>query len=338
MTTPQKPQKIQVIETEDGAFIGRLREYNSLNGYLFDGAKPKPTFHKDWFHVAQVPTLMQRTVSHPDTNHRYELKAEFLETEGFSGKTLGKMKPSIPINECQSQAGMYDEWIWNEEYKHLASLYELKSDAVEDTLEDVEFDAEVILKIDNIKEYSGMSFPVRRTQWKQDGYINITDSDAHHQAIDCIVFPSLMRHARPARFTSEQVYKIVREHIIRNIDLEVCEITSDYDFCFTVKKRISPHGTFTKAKAKNPNLRTPTRSKCELSTVFEMTHEGENYKGYTAIPAIAGKNNADLKRKINLYLKTLIKELNTPTEICHHCNGTGINGEVISSKQPSKDL
>jgi len=326
--------KLLVIETETGAFV-RPETNRDICFLIFDGEKAGKTFHSRWMSVSKVPEVVQKSVNQPNINHRLELKAEFLEENGFSGTTLGKLQPVMPREECQ-EYGDCSGLTWKKEYAHLASLYEPKSDKVEPVIENVEVEVSVILKIDNIKDYSGMSFPVQSTRWDNENVAHITDKDVNHQALDAIVFPDFMLHARPGRFTSATIYKIVRRHIKENIDLAVCEITSDYDFCFTVKKRILPIQTMQKIldQTRVPQIRS---KKTELVTVFEMTHLGENYRGYTPIREMTGKNNAALKQKISRYLKDLMKVLNTPIVYCEHCNGTGVKVMPELASHPKED-
>ena len=51
--------------------------------------------------------------------------------------------------------------------------------------------------------------------------------------------PEFCIHERPCKLTSKkQMYSIVRNWIKTNINPKCAEITNDYDFCFTVKRKL----------------------------------------------------------------------------------------------------
>lgn len=61
-----------------------------------------------------------------------------------------------------------------------------------------------------------------------------------------------------------------------------------------------------------------------IKTVFEMTSHERKYSGYTPIDGFRGKNQADLKNKIDEYLEKLIDRINEPLSDCPRCNGLGV--------------
>jgi hypothetical protein len=57
--------------------------------------------------------------------------------------------------------------------------------------------------------------------------------------LERMLTPEFALHERPCSITSKQTYDIVRYYVKENIDPKQAEVTSDYDFCFTVKKKVA---------------------------------------------------------------------------------------------------
>ncbi len=152
-----------------------------------------------------------------------------------------------------------------------------------------------------------------------------------NQLIDKIVFPRIICESKPVRFTSKQTYDIIQEYVRCHIDGKFAEITSDYNFCFTVQKRIILDKE--KAYTVNVNAWLPRKRKAKYETryrkhrlvqIFEMTSENDKYKEYPVIQGFQGKNVTDLQNKIDNYLKNLIEFINEPLVDCPECGGTGV--------------
>jgi hypothetical protein len=145
------------------------------------------------------------------------------------------------------------------------------------------------------------------------------------------VYPALTIHERPCKLTSKQTYDIVREHVKLNINPKVAKITSDYDFCFTVKKIIPiarPYSYEYDARSpwsrrRKPEMKTRWVGDKEIDC-FEMTSTEDHYKGYTPIKPFEGKSEDDLKDNIDAYLETLMAYINEPMKECPTCNGVGV--------------
>ncbi len=105
---------------------------------------------------------------------------------------------------------------------------------------------------------------------------------------------------KPSALSSEDSYKIIRAYIKEKIDGRYAEITSDYDFCFTVKKKIKLTTPYTETfspifgKGKSRKELISNRS----VQIFEMTDDVKKYNGYTPIKGFVGKDHADLKKNI----------------------------------------
>ena len=165
-----------------------------------------------------------------------------------------------------------------------------------------------------------------------DGTTDLTNKDFKHQLIDKIMFPSILLHNTPCALTSEEVYKILRQYIKQHINYEVAEITSDYDFCFTVKKKIALSNPYSTQREilkgngrsyKNPKFKTNYIG-TRLTTIFEMTYSPKNYSGYTPIPSIVANTEDELKEKIDKLCEDTVSLINEPLVECEYCKGYGV--------------
>lgn len=294
----------------------------SLISYLFDGVSPQPTFHKAWVSIPKKPDKITKMERQPNINYRYRLMDETLQSDKF------------PLEFTREQATYEEgyETYWRDEYKHLQSLYALIYDSQPDIEVEVPFNWIDILTTDEILPPPLISYSVQRTQWSHKGTTTLTNNDVTRQILDLIVFPSIVIHQRPCKFTSEETYKIVRQYIKDNINSKYAVITSDYDFCFTVKKRVplaKPYqyqvdinNNFFSGKKRRPKMVTRTEKEKQI-TVFEMTHAGRNYEGYTPIQAFEAESEDALKTLIDNFLAELIAKINEPMTECDKCNGIG---------------
>ena len=107
-------------------------------------------------------------------------------------------------------------------------------------------------------------------------------------------------------------------------------VTSNYAFCFEVKKlipmiepeTIKYQNIFARTKRERNKIHT-TVKRYEEKSIFEMTHEQEKYKGYTVIPEMCADSEAELKEKVDTWLESLIEIINKPLCQCPHCQGAG---------------
>jgi hypothetical protein len=56
--------------------------------------------------------------------------------------------------------------------------------------------------------------------------------------LESILTPEPFIHTQPCYLTSGQVYKIIRHYVKENINPKTAFVNSDYDFCFSVSKKI----------------------------------------------------------------------------------------------------
>ncbi len=316
--------EIKAIKTEIGYFVQRnnpgYRTNSELEQYLFDGEAPEKTFALNWVKISQEPKQITRNRSPRSVYSDFILKDPSLESE--------QIPASLPY-----KGESFGETYSDSPYKNLASLYESTWKSVEQEPEVIDFKFEVCLEIDELKEYSEFSYPARLKVNYDTKLGEITANSLKHDLIDTILYPGIVLPRCTSRLTSEQTYQIIREHIRRNIDPKYAKITSDYDFCFEVKKSIRLCETVpyqvdvSSFKAKKPKYETRYRTHREVKS-FEMTwdtaHHGRPYDRYTPVVPFEGKNIEDLKEKIDSFLKSLMEKINAPIIDCPHCTGKGV--------------
>ena len=308
-----------LIETNTCSFIKCACQYNCscVSNYKFDEKFGEKTFHSSYFKIDSVPRNITKRQPISFINKRFELKDPSFEREG-----VPKSAPESYFVESGGDS-------FKSQFAHLESLYEYKYDSTPEQYVPIEFELKILCKIDKIEDYGDFSYPVFRTQWTHEGYINTSKSIIGNYEIDKILFPDIILPSRPCFLTSKQSYDIVRAFVVQNIDSNYAKITSNYDFCFTVKKlikesneEISLHrviGSKSKKSKANKNF-VDSRE----IVIFEMTHHEHLYKGYTPIEGFKGSNQEDLKNKVDAFLKELLIKINTPLEDCPKCKGRGV--------------
>ena len=311
---------IMCIKTNKGCFIsdcfatsGYNYDYHQtkLKDLLFDGKKVEETYHPRWYYIEQYPTSIQKEMVGKVVNERYELKDESLASD--------KMPRIIPRE---------DEDEYNEDV--IESLYSYEYDREPNYLADIPCDIQVVCDIDNYNFPPRINYDAIHKESFSDCKYTITNADVQHQMLDKIIFPAVLLHEKPCKFTSKQMYDITRQYILEHIDNSVAKITSNYDFCFTVKKlipliepeTIHYQNIFASTKRERNKIHT-TVKKFEEKEIFEMTHAGERHGSYSVIPEMCANSEAELKEKVDTWLEGLIEIINKPLCQCPQCKGTG---------------
>lgn len=306
--------KLIAVETKDKMYLQDVNsEYsNNLMGYIINGEPAKLSFNKDWVVIDKTDSKMviEKKICDTRENYRFELIDKNFVSD--------KVKFSIPRDEACYYDKYEGEWYWKHEYMMYESLYELVYDTVSHDNEIVEYEMEVVLQVDDINE-------------PKYNY-NIKSNDIEHQVVDTIIFPSIVIHDKPCKITSKKLYKIVRNYIKENINHDVAKVTSDYDFCFEVKKIIPLSEPYNvkdeiltsrgKSYAKRRFKTTYVDSK--FFSVFEMTYSPENYRSYTPISEITANNEDELIKKVTNLCDDLIEMINEPVKECPCCKGRGV--------------
>lgn len=227
MSENKTPLQISIIKTDAGkCFItdckakdGYHRDYHQtvLKSLRFDGYEPTETFYKNWFEIPSFPSCVQRLVTGARTNKRYELKDSELES------------PKLPLTLQYDDRDSVDEDTRD-------ALYSFKSDVVPDYLADFEYELVVLCEVNNYRDAPEFNYPaIKQFDFSEKKY-TITNQNINHSLIDLIVMPAPVLANSACEITSKEMYDLVRQHVKDNINSSLARITSDYDFCFTVKK------------------------------------------------------------------------------------------------------
>lgn len=325
--------EIDLIKTDKVWFIrDKSKEWNKpykIKKLFFNGEKPSETFSDNWFQISKPKDeiiKVEEEISGERINKRYEIKDKEFISE--------KLPETIMYEDKEKY---YDEDY--EGYKILDNFYDFKYEVGENRRNPIEIKINEMLEIENFKMPVSFNYKgIHRANYSDEQY-TISRKDINHQELDKIIFPEIMLQNRPCSLSSKQMYDITRQYIKDHIDLKVAKITSDYDFCFTVKKivpLIEPE-TFTyqnifgRTKREREKIHYATKEYKEIE-IYQMTHKQENYKGYTAIEPLFANSEEELKEKIDEWLTATIKRINQPLELCPHCNGTGYKDGILKSK------
>lgn len=239
-----------------------------------------------------------------------------------------------------------DEYIYHGSYSSLASLYQ--ADYTELPAEIVPVEVELTklrdLHVENYNTPSEMKVQVQDGNYGGRTQVQDLSKIAVFSDIERMLTPDFLIHTRPCSLTSQQVYKIIRAHVLNNIDGKVARVTSNYDFCFTVEKVIETKPYSTKKEQltrsgrsyKPPRFTTGTKS-TKQQKIFEMTWKGykgnSGYDGYTCIEPWEADSLQELYDNMQKYLSDLMQEINKPVIECQHCNGLGCITKSIGTNE-----
>jgi len=322
-------RNLKYYKSEKGLYITQVVKWSGNVAFSestkINGKKWSPTTSKSWVFVDGESEILkiEDLGQSKRTNCRYELTNKDLVSDKIP---LVIMEDDLETEECED----YGDDIWVGKYAGLNSMYEFKYDIQKREYESVEFEAEIVGEI--VGEFSsnpidaryGLNYDRKQTEKCLTDLIQ-------YEEFERFMTPEFGLQHRPCYISSVNTYKMVRSYIKNNIDPAVAEITSDYDFCFTVKKkiRINPYVTkreITKTNGKSyakPRFKEWTTTH-EKKEIFEMTDKKRCYQGYTPIDGFSGNNIYDLKENVDLFFKELMLVINEPLMACECCNGSGI--------------
>jgi hypothetical protein len=327
MTIEQSPKIIPYYQTERGILMNMTIDRRSEN-YRMSGKPLTDTFHTSWFLVDGEATfgVLEKHAGKKAINSRYELR----------NPTIG-LQAIIPADKITKD----DDYQWDGEYRGMQGLYEHKFE-----WEDLGFkpfecqpDNRGSLTFSSLGDPTKFSYKLANTGSDRGEEQSIDYKTIFNQygwmtyiAIDEIckaMLPEVAWHLAPCSLTSEVSYRIIRLHLKNNIDPKWAEITSDYDFCFTIKKKVRvvpykhTYELMQWGKRRRPKFKTDL-VEYKLHEIFEMTHNGEKYKGYTVIDGFRGDSLADLGETIDAYLRCLTEAVNEPLATCPKCDGMAV--------------
>lgn len=113
---------------------------------------------------------------------------------------------------------------------------------------------------------------------------------------------------KPCKLDCDEMLKIIRNYVKANIDTNVADITSDYDFHFEVKKKIvladpynilidTNNNLFSKRKRKPKWVNRMISHKTETIIDFKNSTSTDFGKDCVKAPSIIGENYQDLQNK-----------------------------------------
>jgi hypothetical protein len=336
----------EAYSTNLGLFV-KLQSGYHISGKVKINGKPADDFQKievasnsytrsTWTFLEGIQTIETYEVLKPGANVH----------TGYVLKISSIASDEIPLELSLTDANaVYDddseEFKWCGHYSELQALYKPVHVKSEDQWIAEEFEVKVLrsLQIDSFEAPAKME--VKQTEGNYSGTAKTVDlaSIVYYEDIERLLTPEFMLHERPCVLSSAQMYSIVRRHIKDNIDAKYATITSDYDFCFTVKRKVTVKPLTTKTEIKNSRGRRYTPPRFKTSSlehkeveIFEMAPKP--YNSYTTISSYSANSLKDMKAFIEYYLAALMEEINKPVAECQHCGGTGhVVGAKINANQ-----
>lgn len=327
-----KKLEIVAVKTNKNIYFSLKKELqssynyysNDIRGYLFNDRQPIESFTRGWYYLNETDiTSVKKILPKETVNHRYVLKNKAIQSE------------AIPLVLIKSEVEKYDSdeetTYWVHPYSDMRPLYELEWDELPERVEDVEFDVDVVYSVD----VDAIIKPERINidQWNSSSHQNMSrPQEPQHELLSKIIFPPILEPLTPCKYTSKQVYDMVREFVKKNHNREFCEISSDYDFCFQVNKKIplaDPHSWQKELLKANGKSYKPKKFETRYTgsrtvKLFEMTHSENKYKGYTIIPEMFAENEQELLDKMDALCNEILQKINEPLVDCPVCRGCGV--------------
>lgn len=277
--------------------------YYSTVKNLINGVELEKSFKDGWYCSDSKPTKLT-VITQEKAKDKWVLKKD------YENLPLAKERPEDYFNHDEDNEYPQESLFYSIVYKD----HEKRKDI------DLEFDH---YYEEDIKEPA--YFSVSNNNYSNPQILKVTGSPSMAHAV---LYPEIMHASRPTAISGDKLYEIVRQHVKTHIDSNYARITSDYDFCFTVKKQIG-----IEPEHRTKDTRTGRQRKPRLVSyvvkdrdvqIFEMTTPSRKYSGYTPIAGISAKNHEELKEKIESFLDNLMEQINEPLETCRQCNGDGV--------------
>lgn len=313
-------KKIKYYKTNLGLFVTTQGTYPRIDAYNFEGASVKRTHKEHWLLLPEIKDPEEVTVSakrfKPSVITGYRINSGDLISE--------KLPEFLSVEEIEGSSC------------NLAPLYNAVYSEPEEFIENIEVTWELLgeVIIDNFKDPVKMSVSVyiNGKYPKSGGEVNIPIIKLVETSIfDQMLVPEFLHYQRPCSISSVDTYKIIRKYINDNLDPKWAVVTSNYDFCYTVKKKVALKPWIRKTeilKSSGRSYKAPRFETCEVThetvDIFKMTHSVAKYRGYTPIEGFTGENLEDLCKNIKQYLDELITFINQPTSGCGCCKGVGV--------------
>jgi len=306
------------IKTDKGVAISPQSRDQKPQAYRYDGQRGEPTHHDRWLMLPAIPTTVE------------QIKVAHTVTTGY------KLRDGVAVSEATPAELPSDAFhYWDNEgpWDAVRGVYDPVTEDVPETYEAIEFSVTTLAEIKDFDAYTNFSFDAGKVYSSYSDQMvdtRVTDQSVEYQLADKVFFHPEVLPLRPSRLSSEDSYKIIREHIKQNIDGKRARITSDYDFCLTVAKVIrlaEPYEYTTESgTGKRKRVERKLCSNREVVVYKVAPDRGRDgvYSGYPRCPEFVGANHADLVANIKARLDELIAEINAPVVDCPHCKGVGV--------------
>lgn len=300
---------IKYYVSEKGFYVNGVPYGHILN----DEKAPLDTFSPNWKLYKSAPEVLKRKNTNIVEKSKYTIKD--------SAKSLAE-ELSLPFETSDEYA--------IEDYEN---LYNYTPAKYEEVFTKVNFNVECLgnIEVSDHTDVRNKEINVTRYVGFQESInpVNIKSITLFSE-LEQMLTPEFALHDRPCFISSKTTYDIVRAHVLENIDKSQAVVTSNYDFCFTVKKlvKVKPYTVKRELfKSNGKSYKSPKFSKKLVEhiqvEVFEMTHNLKNYSNYTVIEGFKGDNINDLCNNIKAYLDELMEVINQPIRQCECCKGTG---------------
>lgn len=340
MTAPiEKPLTITYYKTNVGLFIRNLwgMQYNDwiapsyFKNLRFNGVVYQDVLQGGYLAlpgVSSITTLEERV---PPQN----LLVGYSLREDAPEALKSSLKPFYSLEEVERKWGLDDDEysFGNIEFSQVKGMYQEKYEMTEETWKPRSFELELLgtLEVSNWQKPEAMIVKqVVEANWSPKIVSADLSTIVCYSDIERMLTPEFLLHNRPCTLSSDQVYKIVRAHIKENINPRAAEITSDYDFCFTVKRKVAHKPITHRQEIKKASGRSYTTPKFKTYQttyksveIFEMTNDSKKYNNYTIIQGWQADSLQDMQQQVKHYLDTLMEVINTEYVECECCKGVG---------------
>ncbi len=337
MTTPIENVTLDYYKTNVGVFLrntfGSHWSTLSLSMFKFNGIEfPNVLVGGNFFHLKGLDeiTKVEKRKSSTNKHIGYKIREDI-------PQIIGPIKPFYSLEEVsQTWNDDLDKTEYgNIEFSTVRSLYTEAYETVPESWVgcSVTHNSLGTLIVENYEQPEKMQIKLHAAENFGSNKTDTVDlsSIVCYADFERMLTPGFMLHTRPCSLTSDQVYKIVRAHIKDNINPRAAQITSDYDFCFTVKRKVNHKPVTTRSEIKKQNGRSYATPKFRSNTkthdlveIFEMTNASNRYNGYTIIQGWTADNLIDMQDQVGHYLILLMSEINKEAMQCEHCNGVGV--------------
>ena len=290
-----------------------------------------PTHHNSWKLLDgnfKILSVEQKKSGHNTVNIRWELN------EGVD-------IPEVPKVVSQEDSCEFENedyyWEFGKESKYYAyrALYKRKYDLEPLGYEKVEFEVEDLGSIttESLDTFAEAKVALQSQHTKRYEDHDLSSVVVYSELAELLV-PDVMLHNQPCSLSQDNTYHIIRNYVKENINREHATISSDYDFCFTVQKKVHIKPLIFRDEIKKSNNRSYAKPRFNTRTVTDKKFDifsmcpAKKYSGYTPIQGFRGDNLKELHDNMKQFLDELIQKINEPLQECECCSGTGYETPV----------